>query len=179
MTQLVPLERIERRIYLIRNQKVMLDADLAELYGVSTSRLNEQVKRNGERFPSDFMFRLTPEEFQALMSQIAISKGRGGRRKLPNAFTEHGAIMVASVLNSPLAIEVSVFVVRAFIKLRETLASHKNMAQKLLELEDRLDSHDDSIHEIITTLKQLMEPSPPKPRKPIGFRLKGRPGAGT
>jgi hypothetical protein len=122
----VPLEFVESVIRFIRSRRVILDSDLARLYGVTTARLNEQVKRNQERFPSDFMFALSQQEFTALISQNATSKGRGGRRKLPNAFTEHGAIMAANVLNSGRAIEVSVYVVRAFVRLREaTLANNQ------------------------------------------------------
>ena len=129
---IVPLERIESRILLIRGHKVMLDSDLAELYVVTTKRLNEQVKRNRQRFPADFMFQLTSDEATNLRSRIATSKqGRGGRRYRPYAFTEHGAIMAASVLNSHRAIEVSIYVVRAFVKLREMLRTHKELARKL------------------------------------------------
>jgi len=180
MTLLVPLERIERRIFLIRGQKVMLDSDLADLYEVETGALNRQVKRNLSRFPEDFMFQLSEEEAQNLKCQIGISSSAwGGRRSLPYVFTEHGIAMLSSVLQSERAVQVNILIVRAFIKLREVLASHKAMAQKLLELEDRLDTHDESIQEIFTALKQLMEPPPPKPRKPIGFKLKRSPGAGT
>jgi hypothetical protein len=139
---IVPLERIESRILLIRGHKVMLDSDLAELYGVTTKRLNEQVKRNRQRFPADFMFQLTSDEATNLRSRIATSKqGRGGRRYRPYAFTEHGAIMAASVLNSYRAIEVSIYVVRAFVKLREMLRTHKELARKLAELEKRIGFH--------------------------------------
>jgi aromatic ring-opening dioxygenase LigB subunit len=139
---IVPLERIESRILLIRGHKVMLDSDLAELYGVTTKRLNEQVKRNRQRFPADFMFQLTSDEATNLRSRIATSKqGRGGRRYRPYAFTEHGAIMAASVLNSYRAIEVSIYVARAFVKLREMLRTHKELARKLAELEKRIGFH--------------------------------------
>lgn len=132
------VEQIESRIFLIRGQKVMLDENLAALYGVETKRLNEQVRRNSGRFPEDFMFQLTVEEFADLRCQIATSNnpvGRGGRRSLPYAFTEHGAIMVASVLNSPRAIEASVQVVRAFVQLRQMLASNDELSRKLVALE--------------------------------------------
>ena len=166
---IVPVERIESLILLIRRHKVMLDSDLAELYGVSTKRLNEQVKRNQERFPGDFMFQLTTEETNALRSQIATSKReRGGRRYRPYAFTEHGAIMAASVLNSHSAIEVSVYVVRAFVKLREMLRTHKELAQKLAELEKRIEGHDEEIVALFEAIRQLMKP-PEKPSKRIGF----------
>src|SRR5919197_752094 len=123
---------VESRILVLRQQKVILDSDLAELYGVPVKRLNEQVKRNQERFPPDFMFRLNPEESESLRSQNATSKtGRGGRRYAPYAFTEHGAIMAATVLNSERAVEMSVYVVRAFVQLRELIASNKELAQRL------------------------------------------------
>src|SRR5439155_19125385 len=140
MDGLVRNERIEKRILFLRGQKVMLSTDLAELYGVVTWRLHEQVKRNKHRFPADFIFQLTYQEVRGLTSQFARSKpGRGGRRTLPYAFTEHGAIMVAMVLNSPRAVEMSVHVVRAFVRLREMLATHKELGQKLAELEHRLE----------------------------------------
>jgi phage regulator Rha-like protein len=166
---IVPVERIESLILLIRGHKVMLDSDLAELYGVTTKRLNEQVKRNKERFPADFMFQLTSEETKSLRSQIATSKrGHGGRRYRPYAFTEHGAIMAASVLNSHRAIEVSVYVVRAFVKLREMLRTHKELARKLAELEKRIEGHDEEIMALFEAIRQLMEP-PERPSKKIGF----------
>jgi hypothetical protein len=166
---IVPLERIESRIFLIRGHKVMLDSDLAELYGVTTKRLNEQVKRNRERFPADFMFQLTSGEATSLTSQIATSKqGRGGRRYRPYAFTEHGAIMAASVLNSLRAIGVSVYVVRAFVKLREMLRTHKELARKLAELEKRITGHDEEIIVLFEAIRQLMGPSE-KTSKRIGF----------
>lgn len=169
---LVVAENIETRILTIRGQKVMLDADLAELYGVETKRLNEQVRRNSERFPEDFMFQLTSEEFIHLRSQIATSNnpvGRGGRRYLPFVFTEHGAIMAASVLNSPRAVEISVHVVRAFVHLRELVSGHKELAQKLNQLERKVGAHDKAIAEIITAIRELMSPPEPKKKRPIGF----------
>jgi phage regulator Rha-like protein len=166
---IVPIERIESRILLIRGRKVMLDSHLAELYGVTTKRLNEQVKRNKERFPADFMFQLTFEETESLRSQIATSnRGRGGRRYRPYAFTEHGAIMAASVINSHRAIEVSVYVVRAFVKLREMLRTDKELARRLAELERRIEGHDEEIIALFEAIRQLMEP-PGKPSKRIGF----------
>jgi len=162
---------VESRILVLREQKVILDTDLAELYGVPVKRLNEQVKRNQERFPSDFMFRLTAEENEALRSQNATSKmGRGGRRYAPYAFTEHGAIMAATVLNSERAVEMSVFVVRAFVRLREMLATNQQLAGKIDELEQRLDTHDASIQELIEAIRELMAPEPATGRK-IGFHL--------
>src|SRR5258706_12791412 len=161
---------VESRIVLIRGQKVVLDDDLAELYGVSVKRFNEQVKRNAHRFPEDFVFRLTPAESRVLRSQFATSKaGRGGWRYLPFAFTEHGAIMAASVLNSPPAVQMSVFVVRAFVRLREMLATNRELAEKFGELERRLETHDVAIRQILGAIKRLMQP-PAKPRQSIGFR---------
>jgi hypothetical protein len=160
---------VESRILALRQQKVILDEDLAELYGVPVKRLNEQVKRNRERFPADFMFRLTAEEQESLRSQIATSKtGRGGRRYAPYAFTEHGAIMAATVLNSERAVEMSVFVVRAFVRLREVLATNQQLSAKIDELEQRLDTHDASIQDLIEAIRELMAPEPATGRK-IGF----------
>lgn len=162
---------VDSRILVLREQKVILDSDLAELYGVPVKRLNEQVKRNQERFPPDFMFRLSTEESEALRSQTATSKtGRGGRRYAPYAFTEHGAIMAATVLNSERAVEMSVFVVRAFVRLREMLATNQQLASKIDELEQRLDTHDASIQELIEAIRELMAPEPASGRR-IGFQL--------
>ena len=173
---LIPTERIAQIIFVIRGQKVITDADLAALYGVPTKRFNEQVRRNLERFPEDFMFQLTEEEFAALRSHFATSNekpaGRGGRRYLPFAFTEHGAIMAATILNSPRATEVSVYVVRAFVGLREMLSGHKELALRLSELERRMEykfeSHDQAIAGILNAIRELMRP-PEKPKRPIGF----------
>ena len=155
------------RIVVIRGQRVLLDAELAQLYEVETKRFNEQIKRNLTRFPSDFMFRLTDEEFESLRSQFATSK-RGGRRYLPLAFTEHGAIMAASVLNSDRAVEMSVYVVRAFVQLRTVLLDHKALADKLTALERRVSHHDKSLAEVIDAIRALM--AQPKPaNRPIGF----------
>jgi len=164
---LVPVERIERAILLIRGEKVILDADLAELYGVPTGRLNEQVRRNGGRFPSDFMFQLTEEEFLALRSQIAISKaGRGGRRYSPYAFTEHGAIMAANVLSSERAVAASVIVVRAFVRLRQILSSHAELARQLKEMEKTYDSQ---FKKVFAAIHSLMMPPAPRDGGRIGF----------
>jgi hypothetical protein len=169
---IVPVERIERIIYLIRGQKVMLDSDLAEIYGVTTKRLNEQVGRNASRFPIDFAFQLTLQEVTDLRSQIATSKiGRGGRRYQPWVFTEHGAIMLASVLNSPVAVEASVRVVRAFVRLREMLASNRELAQRLDELERKFEGHDTAIANLFEAIRQLLKQPEPKRRK-IGFQVK-------
>lgn len=145
----------------------MLDYDLASIYGVTTARLNEQVKRNRRRFPPDFMFRLTRREVTNLISQFATSSlGHGGRHKPPSVFTEHGAVMLASVLNSPIAVAASIQVVRAFVQLRGVLASHKELARRLDELESRYDSQFKAVFQAI---RELMEPLP-APRKQIGFR---------
>jgi len=165
---------VESRILVLRQQKVILDRDLAELYGVPVKRLNEQVKRNRDRFPDDFMFQLTREEQESLRLQIANSKpGRGGRRYAPYAFTEHGAIMAATVLNSERAVEMSVFVVRAFVRLREMMSANQQLASKIDELEQRLDTHDASIQELIEAIRELMAPEPPTGRR-IGFALPGK-----
>lgn len=174
---LIATESIEAKILFIREQKVMLDADLAELYGVETGALNRAVKRNIERFPEDFMFQLTSEEFADLRCQIGISNlrsqngtsSRGGRRYLPYVFTEHGAIMAASVLNSPRAVEISVHVVRAFVRLRELVSTHKELSHKLDELERKVSSHDQAIAGLINAIRQLMSPSDPKKKRAIGF----------
>ncbi len=172
-TALAPVERIAQSIRLLRGQKVLLDAQLAALYGVTTARLNQQVRRNRERFPADFLFELTPEEFSALMLQTATSKGgRGGRRRLPFAFTEHGAIMAATVLNSPRAVEMTVYIVRAFVKLRELLASNKDLARKLSALERSLVALDlktqRQFKEVYEATRALMDSPQPK-RRGIGF----------
>jgi phage regulator Rha-like protein len=181
----LPLETITQRILVLRDQKILLDSDLAALYDVPTKRFNEQVKRNLERFPSDFMFQLTEEEYSALRSQFATLKtGRGQHRKyLPYAFTEHGAIMAAMILNSPRATQVSVHVVRAFIRLREMIVSNKELTQRLDELENKADlievKHDTFEHNTRVQLKQVFAairelgepqepPEPPKKRR-IGF----------
>lgn len=171
----VPVERIAQAILVLRGHRVLLDAELAALYGVSTKRLNEQVKRNAERFPADFMFQLTMDEGAGLRSQIATSKtsaSRGGRRYLPYAFTEHGAIQAANVLNSPRAIEMSVYVVRAFVQLRELLASNKELARRLDELEARIEmklvGHDQAIAAMLSAIRRLMNP-PVRTSRGIGF----------
>jgi len=162
---------VESRILILRQQRVILDNDLAELYGVPAKQLNQQVKRNRERFPTDFMFQLTTKEDQILRSQIVTSsKKHGGRRYPPYAFTEHGAIMAATVLNSKRAIEMSVFVVRAFVRMREMLAKNRQLAAKINELDRRLETHDTAIQDIIDAIKELMIPEGPSKRK-IGFQL--------
>jgi phage regulator Rha-like protein len=145
----------------------MLDTDLSKLYATTTKRLNEQVKRNRDRFPSDFMFQLSKEEWDSLRSQTATSKkGRGGRRVPPYAFTEHGAIMAANVLNSPRAVEMSVHVVRAFVRLREVIASHQELVKRVDDLEAR---YDEQFKEVFDAIRQLMAPPEAKPKRKIGF----------
>jgi phage regulator Rha-like protein len=162
---------VESRILFLRQQRIILDSDLAELYGVPVRQLNQQIKRNRDRFPKDFTFQLTAKENEALRSQIVISKkGRGGRRYPPYAFTEHGAIMAATVLNSKRAVEMSVFVVRAFVRMREMLAKNRQLAAKINELDRRLETHDTAIQDIIEAIKELMAPEGPSKRK-IGFQL--------
>jgi hypothetical protein len=169
------VERIEHAILLIRGHRVVLDADLAALYGVTTSRLNEQVRRNADRFPNDFSFVLTQQEFTNLMSQFATSSSQwGGRRKLARAFTEHGAVMAASVLNTPIAVAVSLEVVRAFVRLRQLLISHEALARKLAELESKLAGHDEQFAVVFEAIHQLMEPSKPAPKGRIGFQSAAR-----
>jgi len=177
----VPVEHVERAILIVRGHKVMLDADLAALYGVETRVLMQAVKRNHERFPKDFMFQLSNQEVAALKSQSVISNppGRGGRRSTPYAFTEHGALMAATVLNSPRAVEMSRYVVRAFVRMREVLAAHKELAKKLEALEKKTEAlalkHDalatttrKQFKDVIEALRALMKPPEPK-RRPIGF----------
>ncbi len=167
---LAGVEDVSRRIRFIRGQRVIMDSDLAELYGVETRVLNQAVKRNAARFPEDFVFQLAENEEESLRSQIVIlKKRRGEHRKFPPyAFTEHGAIMAANVLNSERAVTASVFVVRAFVKLREFLATHKELAQKLAELEQRLSTHDKAIRSLFDAIRQLMVQPEPKKRT-IGF----------
>ena len=161
--------RVDSRILFLRGRKVILDSDLAELYGVTVKRLNEQITRNVARFPSDFLFQLRRAERDSLRSQNATSNnGRGGRRYLPYAFTEHGAIMAAAVLNSALAIEMSVFVIRAFVRMREALAANQQIAVKLTELESRLENHDADIQEVVEAIRSLMSPPVRNPKR-IGF----------
>lgn len=159
----IPVERIAARIYLIRGEKVMLDSDLAELYGVPTSRLNEQVKRNIKRFPEDFAFQLTGDEFAALMSQIAISNdGRGGKRKAPRVFTEHGVAMLSSVLRSEKAAQVNIGIIRAFVTLRQMLATNEELARKVQQLDRKVTILYDNFQKFIAP------PNPPK-KHPIGY----------
>ena len=170
-SDITPADSISRLILSVRDQRVILDTDLAKLYGIRTFRLNEAVKRNRERFPEDFLFQLTPQERDALISQFAMSKpGRGGRRTLPYAFTEHGAIMAVNVLNSPRAAQMSVFVVRAFVKMRSLLTDTRDLARKLAALEQelkaRLDVHETAIVEFLQRMMKLLDPPPPPPEPP-------------
>ena len=166
---LVLAKKVDSKILVLRDQKVILDAELAALYGVSVKRLNEQIKRNAKRFPADFLFRLSPAEYQNLRSQNATSSSsHGGRRYLPHAFTEHGAIMAATVLNSKRAIEMSIFVVRAFVRMREALAMNQQIVTKLSEIEKRLEGHDVEIQELVDAIRELMTPLPSNSRR-IGF----------
>ena len=170
---LIPVEQITRTILILRRQRVILDSELAALYGVPTKALNQAVKRNAERFPGDFMFRLSSVEAEALNRSQAVTGSQRHRdpRFPPFAFTEHGAIMAATIVNSPRAIEMSVYVVRAFVQLRELLVSNKALARRLDELEARLEqklaSHDKAISEMIDAIRALMNPA--RPRRGIGF----------
>lgn len=187
-SSLLPLELVTHRIVVLRGQRVILDSELAALYGVQTKRFNEAVKRNAEKFPADFMFQLTQEEFANLRSQIATSSldgadtGHGGRRYLPRVFTEHGALMAATVLSSPRAVEVSIYVVRAFVQLRDMANTHQGLAKRLDALEEKTEalamSHDtfsrntrNQLRQIFEALRELAEPAEPAPppKRPIGF----------
>jgi len=161
----LPMERVEDRILSIRGHRVMLDADLAELYGVPTKRLNEAVRRNAARFPEDFMFQLTADEAEILRSQFATSNGRGGRRYIPYAFTELGVAMLSSVLNSERAVLVNIAIMRAFVRLREMAASHKDVLLRLDEMEGK---YDRQFKVVFDAIRALMEP-PKIPRRRIGF----------
>jgi len=172
MTTVVPIESIVSKIVILRGEKVLLDRDLAALYGVETGALNRAVKRNAERFPKDFMFQIIGEEAELLRCQTGISKPRrGGRRYLPYAFSEQGVAMLSSVLNSKRAIEVNIAIMRAFVQLRKTLDSHAELGRKLTDLEKRFESHDEQIQAIFEAIHQLMSP-PDKEVKKIGFTIK-------
>jgi hypothetical protein len=170
MKELIPVEIIEKKIYLIRGHKVMLDKDLASLYDVKPIRLREQVKRNMKRFPDDFMFQLNDQEIDSMVSQNAIPsrKHLGGYNSY--VFTEQGVAMLSTVLNSDRAIEVNIQIMRAFVKLREMLSSNKELAHKLTLLENRIEKHDGEIKAIFNAIRQLMVPPETKSKKPIGFR---------
>jgi hypothetical protein len=169
-TLVIEPQELERRIFVVRGQRVMLDSDLAKLYGVATKRLNEQVQRNIERFPEDFAYQLTAQEFADLKSQIATSKtGRGGKQKLPWVFTEHGVAMLSSVLRSPRAVQVNIAIMRAFVRMRRLIATPGELVTQLNELAKTVQLHDDQIAAIADVLKKLMQPPPTPPKRKIGF----------
>ncbi len=170
MKDLIPIETIAQRIFLIRGYRVMLDRDLAELFGVETKHLNRQVKRNIQRFPEEFMFQLTPEEKDKLVPIWHQFKKIKHSYILPYAFTEHGVAMLASVLRSERAIKMSIIIIKTFVKLREIVLAHKDLAFKLKEIENKVEKHDLDIQGILRALKQLLEPPPVKEKPPIGFR---------
>ena len=169
----IPVERIEKAIFVIRGHKVMLDADLAELYGVKTKALKQAVRRNIERFPKDFMFQLNEEEHSNLRSQFVTSSLAqwGGTRYKPMAFTEQGVAMLSSILRTKRAIQANIAIMRVFVRLREMMATHKELAYKLAELEQRLEGHDEQIQSIFEAIRRLMTP-PERPRRRIGFEAK-------
>ena len=169
MKDLIPQQVIERRIYLIRGHKVMLDSDLAKLYGVGTRDLNKAVSRNLDRFPRDFMFQLTKNEVQNLMFHSGTSRW-GGVRKLPRVFTEQGVAMLSTVLKSKKAIQVNIAIMRAFVKLRQIISTHKELAHKLKELENKIERHDSEIQSIFEAIRQLMASPPERQKRRIGFR---------
>jgi len=171
MSSAVAIESVAQRILVLRGQKVMVDADLAELYGVDTKRLNEQVKRNIERFPSDFMFQLSSEEKVEVVANCDHLSKLKYSRTMPYAFTEHGALMLGNVLKSERAVEVSLLVVRTFVQLREMLATNKELAAKLLELERKVSGHDQAIVGLMNGIRELMK-QPISDSRPIGFTAK-------
>lgn len=184
-TGLMLVPDIESLIHTARSRRVILDTDLARLYGVPTKRLNEQYRRNIDRFPEDFAFQLTPEEWAVLRSQIAnlapvenlrsqnaTSSGHGGRRYVPAVFTEHGALMAANILNSPRAVAVSVYVIRAFVKMREEVAANAAILRRLAEIDKTLLVHDVTLRKILQKLRPLLEPPPQPPKPEIGFHVK-------
>jgi hypothetical protein len=168
---IILIQQIAKSIYLLRGQRVILDFELARLYSVTTGNLNKAVNRNRERFPTDFMFQLTAAEADHLIFQFGRSKGRGGRRHLPYAFTEEGVAMLSSVLRSERAVRVNIAIMRAFVKLREILETNRGLAQKFAELERRVGKHDKEISAIIDAIRQLIAP-PEKPRREIGFHVR-------
>jgi hypothetical protein len=161
--------KIQQRILMIRGEKVIIDADLAEFYGVPTKRLNEQVKRNKERFPEDFMFQLNAAEKSEVVAKCDHLEKLKFSKSLPYAFTEHGTIMAASLLNSPQATEISIFIVRAFVKLRLAITEHKELTRKISQIEQHLAGHDEQITAIVKTIKQLIQPSSVPQKRRIGF----------
>ncbi len=168
-SKLPPVQRIEEMIFLVRGERVMLDFDLAQVYGVTTKRLKEQFRRNVERFPGEFAFQLTIQELTNLRSQIAASSLHGGNRYLPIAFTEHGALMLGNILNCKTAVEASVRVVRIFVLMREQLSASRELARKPSEWENRVSGHDQAIASLFEAIRQLIEPPLPENRKQIGF----------
>ena len=166
---IVPVGKIEQRILLIRGEKVIVDADLAEFYGVPTKRLNEQVKRNKGRFPDDFMFQLLAEEKSEVVANCDHLSKLKYSTSLPYVFTEHGAIMAASVLNSPRAVDVSVFIVRAFVKLRRMIAENTELSRRIVQIERHLAEHDEQIIELVKAIKQLLKPDPLPKKRRIGY----------
>jgi len=175
-TAIVVAGKVDSKIFVLRGQRVILDTDLAELYGVQVRQLNQQAKRNAKRFPPAFRFQLSSHELKILKSQNVISsKGHGGARYLPYVFTEHGAIMAATVLNSERAIEMSVFVVLAFVRMRRAIVGNRNILTKLAELERRLESHDAEILDLMNAIRELMSPEEPNRRR-IGFEAPSEAG---
>jgi len=168
---IIPIQQIAKSIYLLRGQRAILDFELARLYSVTTGNLNKAVNRNRARFPTDFMFQLTAEEADHLIFQFGRSKGRGGRRHRPYAFTEEGVAMLSSVLRSERAVRVNIAIMRAFVKLREILETNRDLARKFAELERRVGKHDKEISAIIEAIRQLMAP-PEKPKREIGFHVR-------
>jgi hypothetical protein len=166
---IIPVGRIENRILLIRGEKVIIDSDLAEFYGVPTKRLNEQAKRNISRFPDDFMFQLSSEEKLEVVANCDHLKKLKYSSFLPYAFTEHGSIMAAGVLNTPRAIEVSVYIVRAFVRMRKMISGQKELQQKISQIEGRLSDHDEQIMELVSLIKQMLDPEPPPKKRRIGY----------
>jgi hypothetical protein len=171
--EVIPVQRVAQSIRWIRGQKVLLDSDLAALYGVTTGNLNKAVKHNAQRFPSDFMFRLSTQEVQNLRFQFGISRS-GGRRALPYVFTEQGIATLSSVLNSDRAIRVNIAIMRVFVKLRQTLETNGELTQNFSELEQRVGKHDEEIAAILEAIRRLMAP-PKKPRREIGFDVREKP----
>lgn len=170
MKDLIPQEVVEKRIFIIRGQKVMMDRDLSELYGVTTRNLKRQVRRNIHRFPEEFMFQLTETEWNELVPIWHQFKTRKHSYVQPFAFTEHGVAMLASVLNSERAVKISIIIIKTFVKLREVIATHKELAHKLGELERKFEKHDAEIQSIFEAIRQLMAPPPTPPKRRIGFK---------
>jgi hypothetical protein len=165
-------EEMAPMVHFIRGKRVMLDSDLAKIYGVETKRLKEQFNRNQDRFPESFAFVITRQEFANLRSQFATSSSHGGSRYMPIAFTEHGTVMLASILNSKRAVEMSIFVVQAFIRMREMVIGNKQLAKKLAELEERVNDNDETIANLFEAIRQLVEPETPKTEREMGFHIK-------